>query len=118
MGGAWERLIRSVKTTLRVILKSHLPTEEILRTTLVECEAIVNSRPLTFVSLDHHDEDALTPNHLLLGSSSPSSPPAIFEKPDLCHKKQWRAVQKTVDHFWSRWVKEFLPCLTRRVIYI
>jgi len=44
-GGSWERLIRSVKTTMRVILKEHLPTEEMLWTVLAEAEATVNSRP-------------------------------------------------------------------------
>jgi len=98
MGGVRERLIRSVKTKIRVILKSHVPTKEMLRTILVKCEAIVNSRPLTFVSLDHHDEDALTRNRFSLGSSSPCSLPAIFEKPDFRNvtksngkqfKRQW-----------------------------
>src|SRR5277367_5823106 len=43
MGGSWERLVRSVKSTLKVILKEQHPREETLLTTLAEVENIVNS---------------------------------------------------------------------------
>ena len=70
MGGAWERLVRSVKTALKTILFDQAPSEEVLYTTLCEIKHSVNSRPLTHVSLDLRDNEALTPNHLLLGASS------------------------------------------------
>ena len=107
-----------MKSTLRNILKEHIPCEEVLRTVLVEAEAIVNSRPLTFVSVDPNDEEALTPNHFLMGCSSPLSPPGIFKKEDLASTKRWRTAQILVDHFWKRWVREYLPCLTRRVKWL
>lgn len=37
-GGAWERLIRSVKTALTVILKNQASREEVLLTALLEIE--------------------------------------------------------------------------------
>jgi len=113
MGGVWERLIRSVKTTMKNILKDHSPTEEVLKTVLTEAESIVNSRPLTFVSLDHEDAEALTPNHFLIGCSSPA---IISQRPacEMATRKQWMASQMLVDHFWKRWIKEYLPTLTRR----
>jgi len=114
MGGAWERLIRSIKSTMRNILKEHLPTEEMLTTVMTESEALVNSRPLTFVSLDHEDDEALTPSHFLIGRSSPLTSPTKIENNELVTRRQWRAAQKLVDHFWVRWVKEYLPSLTRR----
>jgi len=114
MGGAWERLIHSIKTTMKAIMKNHLPNEEMLITVLVEAKAIVNSRPLTFVSLDHSDDEALTPNHFLMGYSSPLSLPGILKEEKLS-KKLWRAAQQLVNHFWKRWVREYLPTLTRRV---
>ncbi|XP_074027681.1 uncharacterized protein [Leptinotarsa decemlineata] len=52
MGGSWERLIRSIKTTLNVILKEKFRRDEVLQTLLIEAESIVNSRPLVHVSLD------------------------------------------------------------------
>ncbi|CAG7832787.1 unnamed protein product [Allacma fusca] len=67
MCGAWERLVRSVKLALQVTLKERVPREDVLLTLLVEAEAVVNSRPLTFVSVDANDPETLTPNHFLLG---------------------------------------------------
>lgn len=47
MGRAWERLVKSVKNTLKTILREQAPKEETLRTLLTEAEFIVNNRPLT-----------------------------------------------------------------------
>ncbi|XP_058803620.1 uncharacterized protein LOC131671301 [Phymastichus coffea] len=69
MGRAWERRIRSVKVALDHALKGEVPTEEVLSTLLVEIEHMVNSRPLTHVSVNPNNEEALTPNHFLIGSS-------------------------------------------------
>ena len=70
MGGACEKLIRSVKTTLNYVLREQNPKKEVLHTLSVEIEHSVNSRPLTHVSCDSRDSEPLTPNHVLLGSSS------------------------------------------------
>ena len=70
MGGCWERQIRTVKIVLMTILKEQAPKEEVLLTTLTEIEHSVNSRPLTHVSVDPRDQEAITPNHFLIGSSS------------------------------------------------
>ena len=113
MGGAWERLVRSVKTALKAVLKERAPKEEVLTTLLAEVEALLNSRPLTHVSCDPVDQDSLTPNHFLLGVPSIHSP-GKFTEADLCSRKQWRIAQTLADHFWRRWVKEYLPTLTRR----
>ena len=112
MGGAWERLIRSVKTTLKAILKERAPREEVLQTVLCEAEWIVNGRPLTHVSLDCEDAESLTPNHFLVGDQHTAAAPGVFE--DVCLRKQWRFAQWLVEQFWKRWVKEYLPTLTRR----
>ncbi|XP_062534736.1 uncharacterized protein LOC134203916 [Armigeres subalbatus] len=47
MGGAWERLIRTVKQNLAKVQPSRLPTDEVLQNAMAEVENIVNSRPLT-----------------------------------------------------------------------
>ena len=70
MGGAWEKLIHSVKTALRSVIKDRNPNEEVLHTLLLEIEHSVNSRPLTHVLCDAGDGGALTSNHFLLGSSA------------------------------------------------
>jgi len=127
MGGSWERLVGSVKTVLREILKTREPKEEILMTLFTEVEMIVNSRPLTDVSVDPKDLESLTPNHFLIGWSGgvgsrpessdagfPNNPIGKFDDDDLWLRKQWRTVQRLGDHFWTRWVKEYLPSLTKR----
>ena len=68
--GAWERMVSSVKTALHVVLREHVPKEEVLGTILAVIEHSINSRPLTHVSIDPRDNEALTPNHFLIGKSS------------------------------------------------
>ncbi|CAK1604443.1 unnamed protein product [Parnassius mnemosyne] len=83
-GGAWERLLRSVKTALEATLHQKSPREETLATLLTEAENTVNSRPLTH---------------------SPRTP---------IDRRAWRAAQGLADEYWRRWVKEYLPTLVAR----
>ncbi|XP_063376819.1 uncharacterized protein LOC134664161 [Cydia fagiglandana] len=113
-GGAWERLIRSVKKSLSVVLKERAPKDEVLSTLMAEAENIVNSRPLTHVSVEPGSDGALTPNHFLL--HSPPNTPALgaFDDSDLFLRKQWRTSQRLADIYWQRWVREYLPELLPR----
>ena len=52
MGGAWERLVKSVKEVMTAITKDTVLTDPQLLTLLTEVENIVNSRPLTPASED------------------------------------------------------------------
>lgn len=113
-GGAWERLIRSIKKSLSVILKERAPRDEVLNTLMAEVENIVNSRPLTHVSVEPGSEEALTPNHFLLHSSPNSPALGVFDDSDLFLRKQWRNSQRLADMYWQRWVKEYLPELLPR----
>lgn len=117
MGGVWERLVRSIKVALYATLNSRAPKEEVLLTLLAEAENIVNSRPLTHVSLSQDEEEALTPNHFLLGSSNGLPKPGRFTDDDLSLRKQWRIAQRLTDHFWTRWIKEYLPSLQTRTTW-
>ncbi|XP_076394270.1 uncharacterized protein LOC143265515, partial [Megachile rotundata] len=114
MGGAWERLIRSVKTALNVILREQAPSEEVLSTLFAEAEHSVNSRPLTHVSLDPRDKEALTPNHFLIGSSSGEVQLGRYDLQNVCLRKQWRTAQSFAEAFWKRWLREYLPTLVPR----
>lgn len=110
-GGAWERLVRSIKTALSATLREKAPPEEVLKTLLTEAEFSVNARPLTHVSVSPHDPEALTPNHFLLGSSTGLPTTGSCEEAD---RRTWRASQALADHFWQRWVREYLPSLVPR----
>lgn len=110
MGGAWERMVKSIKSVLKITYANFKFNDESFRNALWEAEFIINSRPLTFVSLETEDDEPLTPNHLLLGSSSGYKP--MCSNNDL--RDPWRRTQKFADQFWRRWVKEYAPDLLRR----
>lgn len=78
MGGSWERLVRSVKIVLTKIMPTRRPRDELLRTMLTEVANIVISRPLTYILLTSENEEALTPKHFLVGSSSGLKPKGEF----------------------------------------
>ncbi|KAL0895330.1 hypothetical protein ABMA27_011472 [Loxostege sticticalis] len=110
-GGAWERMIRSVKSALRVTLNEKAPRDEVLHTLLVEVEHTMNARPLTHVPVSADDPEALTPNHFLVGGSHglPITGPC-----ETATKKTWRVAQALADEYWRRWLKEYLPELIPR----
>ena len=102
-GGIWERLIRSVKSMLSSVVGQHV----------CEVEAILNDRPITKVSDDPNDLEALTPNHILLLKGKPILPSGIFEQNDLYTRRRWR-VQYIAELFWKRWVSEYLLVMQER----
>ncbi|XP_073960633.1 uncharacterized protein [Choristoneura fumiferana] len=114
MGGAWERMVSTVKTALAATLHERHPYEDVLHTLLTEVEHTVNSRPLSHVSVASEDEEALTPNHFLLGGPSKVPLPGTFTKVDEMGRSHWRASQRLADLFWQRWVREVLPTLSNR----
>lgn len=114
MGGCWERLIQSVKKILNKVKPQRVPTEEVLRSYLIEVENVINSRPLTHVPVDDSSSPALTPNHFLLGSSDGSKPLVPYDECPLELQRSWKASQALANLFWKRWVAEYLPIITRR----
>lgn len=115
IGGVWERMIRSVRKIFNAVLKEQNLMEESLVTLMCEVEAILNSRPLTKISDDPNDLQALTPNHLLLLHTGPSFPPGMFSREDQYSNKRWKQVQYLSDVFWKRWTREYLPLLREQM---
>lgn len=114
MGGAWERLIRSVRRTLIGLITQQTMSDDTLTTLMCLVESIINSRPLTTVSDDPNDFEPLTPNHLLLLRPKPLFPPGVFDPKDSFVRKRWRQVQYLANVFWHRWLKEYLPLIQLR----
>ncbi|XP_062709061.1 uncharacterized protein LOC134288382 [Aedes albopictus] len=113
MGGVWERLVRSVKKGLSCLLTDRHPDDEALNTVLTEVESLVNSRPLTYLPLESEEHEALTPNHFLLLSSSGVVQPATRPTEEgTALRSSWNAIQVMLDHFWKRWLREYLPVMS------
>ena len=113
MGGSWERQIRTVRKVLVSLLKDMVLDDERLYTLLCEVESIVNDRPLTSVSDDPNDLEALTPSHLLKFRSGHPVPMRGLNETDR-FRRRWKHVQLLAEMFWKRWMLEYLPTLQRR----
>ena len=111
-GGVWERLVRSFKHVFYAVLGNRRLTDEILTTTFCLVEQCLNARPITPVSPEATDIDALTPNHFLLGTAS-STLPSHF-RPEIDHRKRYVRAQAYSDAIWNRWLKEYVPHLNCR----
>ncbi|XP_055605770.1 uncharacterized protein LOC129753945 [Uranotaenia lowii] len=116
MGGAWERMVRSIKIAMEAVANhAQNPCDEVLETVVLEAEAIVNSRPLTYVPLDSAETEALTPNHfLVIGDQAVTQPMSETLLSGSVLRDSWELTRRLVDIFWTRWIKEYLPTLTRR----
>lgn len=118
-GGYWERLIGLTKTALKKVLgRAHINLVT-LQTLVVEIETILNNRPLTYVSDDPKDMEPLTPSHLLYGHQIAFLPYNVSpdELADSDYgdysqlKKRAKMQALLLDHFSSRWRREYLTLL-------
>ena len=111
-GGSWERMVRSCKQVLYVILGSRRLTDEVLQTSLCLTEQFLNARPLTTVSNDPTEIEALTPNHFLLGGPCSSFP--SLDSCEINHRKRYARAQAYADSIWTRWLRDYTPSLNKR----
>ncbi|XP_037292204.1 uncharacterized protein LOC119188589 [Manduca sexta] len=112
LAGAEQEASR--RTALTTVLHEQRPHEETLSTLLAEVEFTVNSRPLTHVSVNPEDPEALTPNHFLLGCQGPLAAPNFPAEHGYGTHADLRASQQLADAFWTRWLREYLPELRNR----
>ena len=110
-GGEWERLVRSCRKAVFAVLGNRSVTEDVLSTTMCIVEQTLNARPLTPVSSDVNDLEALTPNLFLLGNRNVCLPylPYVVD-----HRKLSRQTQKYANIIWDRFRIEYLPTLNNR----
>ena len=108
-----ESMVKSVKCSLKVIIRDKLFIEECLSTFLCEVESILNQRPLTPIRYDVNDLKTLTPSHFIIGSYEDTAP-GVFQMQEIDYRRKWRSVQAAAVVFWSRWKKEYLLSLNLR----
>jgi hypothetical protein len=106
-GGWWERLIRLLKQLLKRTLARASLTYEELETVLCDCEAVMNSRPLTYVSEDVADLAPLTPNMFLMDLKEVGLPDCdAVDAARLTRRAKYR--QEIKERLRDRFRKEYL----------
>ena len=110
-GGFRERLVQTVKRSLRKVLFRSSVNYEELQTVIIDVEAIINSRPLTYVS-DNDVEETLTPAHLLLGRRLLSTFDESFDDgadvDNTVLTKRMKYLKTLSEHYWKRFREEYL----------
>ena len=110
-GGLWESAVRSMKHHLRRIVGAHALTFEEMITVTCQIEACLNSRPI--IALTKHNTDGiftLTSGHFLVGKAITAYPEEHIPT-DMSLLKRWNLGQAMVQHFWTRWSREYLQTL-------
>ena len=114
-GGFWERLIQTVKRTLKKVMGRSCLSFVELNTLLVEVEGIVNARPLTYVHDDLEGINfALTPSHLINGRRLQNTPNSshfeiVSTQESLTGRS--RHQKRLLNQFTETWRKDYLVSL-------
>ena len=114
-GGTYERMIGIVKQSLFRTFSHSTLSEISLRTALTEVVAVMDDRPLTYVSEDQADVP-ITPNDLLKSrftrfyETEPSVPLTVTAS-HVVH--MWKQVDQATAAFWSIWREVYLQELRR-----
>jgi hypothetical protein len=108
-GGFYERLIGITKTTLKKVLGRASVTLDELTTLLTEVEAVINDRPITYVTSDANDVTPLTPSHFVNGRMITPLPHKLLDNdelvdPNFTLNKQ-TDLQKNAWTFWTNCLK-------------
>ncbi|KAF6021761.1 hypothetical protein EB796_019933 [Bugula neritina] len=86
-----------------------------LRTSMLEVSSIINSKPLTCVSLNDPTEGVITPHHLLTMRSNLTDHKSEGETTDreVYGRNMYKKTQQFAEEFWSHW-KDYLAKIETR----
>merc|ERR1711911_85694 len=116
-GGTWERVVDLMKRHLKTALIGDKLHYETFTTIVTEIEGILNKRPLTSISTDSRDFDALTPNHLLAPASMlfPAATIDAEKTTDAeTNRRSWKRALNRVNQFWEIFKKDFFSLMHGR----
>ncbi|XP_069182179.1 uncharacterized protein [Procambarus clarkii] len=111
-------MIGTVKKCLRKTLHRQKISYSELQTIVVEIEARVNNRPLTYMSDDFSQREPLSPSHLIHGGLlSPLIPLAEEDPVDPSHVtrsdlvESYQHLSRVIDRWNEVWTREYLTAL-------
>ena len=109
------------KNVLKKTLGRSLVTLNELNTLVVEVEAVINDRPITYVPSDVGEPEPLSPSMLARGHNITMLPHRFITKDDIddldygINASDMQNRLKRLDilyrHCWKRWRSEYLPTL-------
>ena len=121
-GGFYERLIGVVKSCLKKVLFKRKVSIEDLYTLVAEIENRVNNRPLTYISDDIDELEALTPSHLICGrrlktvplvtQAADESDPSYLDHREL--NVRYTNLSKILNKWQDVWKREYLTSLREK----
>ena len=107
----WERLVSCVKRCIKKVVGTRTITYMELQTLIQEIELILNNRPMD-VDYDDDQEDILSPSHLIFGRQLPTTNMSTQNSySDLNLSKRKKMLQTILNHFWSRWRRDYVTSL-------
>lgn len=108
MGGLWENGIKQAKYHLKRVLTEKSLTFEEMTTILCRIEAILNSRPITPLSDNPNDIEALTPGHFLIGRPLNSKLEQDVTSIKTNRLNRWQLIQQAQQLFWKQWYDDII----------
>ena len=90
------------------VLNGQRLTDELLATIFCVTQQLLNARPLTPISSDPSDLEAVKSNLLFLGQPSIAIPYLPDAQKYQFQRKMFRVAQSHMDNIWSRSMKEYL----------
>ncbi|PIC47835.1 hypothetical protein B9Z55_007041 [Caenorhabditis nigoni] len=108
-GGFFERLVGLVKKALKHALGDEKYITKDLETVMIECESIVNRRPITYIDEDNEDVKLLRPIDLI----TPQIQFPSFDEDGLndeyaVYTTNFRNVKEHVKRFWQVFHRDYL----------
>ena len=112
-GGWWERLIRILKDLLRRTLRRTSLSYEEMNTVLCDCEAVMNSRPLTYMTEESTETMAITPD-MFIRDVKEAGVPDLDQISKTNFAKRIRYRQSLKEELRRRFRIQYLGLLSRR----